>query len=109
MSATFSTVLGPQSHQVSVEKVRALHSVHLTKFAKDGDPLKATRTEVHALLQLDCPFPGEECVTDEHRVRCDVERAMDPNHTSAHHWLQKNHGKALWAETDRLVAEAGVK
>jgi hypothetical protein len=29
--------------------------------------------------------------------------------TDVHHWAQMQHGKALWEEADKLVAEAGVK
>lgn len=111
MSGVVKTVLGEHPHKVSVDQVRAIHAAQAARFASvpDANVMTATRTEVHAALQLECPFPPPEAVTDEHRVRSDVERAMDPNHTSAHHWLQKRHGQALWAETERLIAEAGVK
>lgn len=74
-----------------------------------AEVLMGVRSEVYGLLELDSPLPGADAVRDEHRIEADKARALDPHFTSAHHWLQKLHASSLWAQVDRLVAEAGVK
>jgi hypothetical protein len=37
------------------------------------------------------------------------ERVIPVTIKDAHHFVQYEHGKALWEDTDRLVAQAGVK
>ena len=56
------------------------------------DLIQATRTEVHAAMQLETPAPAR----------------LDGEDPDDHHMRQKAYGKALWKETDRLIAEAGV-
>lgn len=49
-------------------------------------------------------------VTEEqHEAHGRAKATRDPDHVTtkdAHHFVQKEHGKALWTETDRLVGEA---
>lgn len=87
-------------HTLTVDDVKALHAKEFEKHERDqrkhGDlsldeaMLRATRTMVHAALHLQLPTPPAE--PDE-----------DPDDT---HARQKAHGKALWKEVDRLIAEA---
>jgi hypothetical protein len=96
---------------------------------------QGTRTLVHELLQEQCPLPvllpppsrdfaphevvarDAETATRKVAVALQVSDAdilesekarsgPDGNHRDAVHYVQKKHGKALWAETDRLVNEA---
>jgi len=85
---------------VNTDDVKKIYAAELMKHERDkrdhGDvPLKdalirATRTKVHEQLHLESPTPPPE-------------KGEDPDDT---YYRQKKHGKALWAETDRLVAEA---
>ena len=90
------------------QDVVALYDAELAKGRSSLEAFQATRTEVHAVLQLEAPAPDVDQVTDAHRVASDIARASDPIHTDAHHWLQKEHGKALWVEADKLVSAAGI-
>jgi hypothetical protein len=47
-------------------------------------------------------------VTDAEVMASEKARVKDPSHTDAHHYVQKEHGKALWAEADRLILAAGI-
>ena len=96
---------------------------------------QGTRTEVHALLQeqVPCPYrlapPARAYAPHEGKLRnqniadrkatliasipdalvLESERARsgpDGGHVDAVHYVQKQHGKALWVEADRLVVEA---
>jgi hypothetical protein len=97
---------------------------------------QGTRTAVHELLQEQCPQPyalpppsrafhptegaarnadiaarkaaliasiPDELIIESERARVD---STDGGHRDAVHYVQKKHGKALWAETDRLVIDA---
>lgn len=88
------------AHALTVADVKALHATERMKHERDkrehGDlsldeaMIRATRTAVHAALHLQMPTPP-------------AEKDEDPDDT---HMKQKSHGKALWKEVDRLVAEA---
>jgi hypothetical protein len=93
---------------VTVNDVQRIRDEHVALGRTPSEVVMGTRTAVHALLQLEHPFPGPDQVTDAHRIASDRARALDPNHTDAHHWLQKEHGKALWKQADALCREAGV-
>lgn len=88
-------------HTVTKEQVLALHAEHVAFKSSGALPLagvrpagwnarQSTRTEVHALIHLQCPTPTFDASADPDDV----------------HHEQKKHGKALWIETDRLVTEA---
>ena len=108
--AKFKTRVGTEcTHLVAVDQVKSLYQEILAnRKGNVTEAVQGLRTELSGLIQLDCPPPGPDEVTDEHRVLSDKDREVDPNHTSAHHWLQKQHGKAIWEEVDRLVAQAGL-
>jgi hypothetical protein len=79
-------------HYVTQEIITALHNAHLEKYKNDpsADAVKATRTEVYALLQIQVPVPKGKDGDDPDEV-----------------WvMQKKHGKLLWAETDKIVNDA---
>ena len=69
---------------------------------------QGVRTELSGLLELACPLPAESDVRVEHHAEADAFKRTDPNHTTTHHYIQKRHAMAIWAEVDRLVAEAGL-
>ncbi len=85
--------------KLTAEEVRALYDKEVEKHARDkrqhgplderSAMLRATKTLVHAALQLE--FPTEGPGKDE-----------DPDDV---HVRQKAHGKALWRETERLVGD----
>jgi hypothetical protein len=115
-------------HSVTPDRVRELHKAHLARYSP-ADARQATRTEVHALLQLECPPPYHDrpahlpqdgllshAQTREYRDHqrsqpTDQEcldfaraRSKDPCVEDPHHHAQKRHGIALWRETDRLIS-----
>lgn len=87
-------------HTLTSDDVLALYQNEVSKHERDGRKhghlsvddamLRATRTMVHAKLQEQLPPPPPV-------------RGEDPDET---HAKQKAHGKRLWAETDRLIADA---
>jgi len=113
-----------------------LRTIYLAQAARYQGPdvLKATRTEVHAALQLRYPppysdhpphlpkqtsasraFTREEAeeirsfqrmkVTDAEHLEFSKTRSAHPYIVDAHHYVQWKHGIALWAETDRLMQQ----
>jgi hypothetical protein len=93
---------------VTVNDVQRIRDEHVSLGRTPEEVVMGTRTAVHALLQLEQPFPGDDEVTDEHRIAADHARARDPHLGGAHHWLQKQHGTKLWERTDELCRQAGV-
>lgn len=114
-----------------VAEVHAIHQSEIEKYGAGADAFKGLRTEVNAALQLKNPPPhthdpkdavgrltpeardalhdaSRQGVSDVHRILSDHARQLDPNHSDAHHFVQKLQGMALWKETDRLIAEAGI-
>lgn len=116
-------------------EVLAIYDACSGRFASDGPEcvLSATRTEVHAALQLESPPPYSErpehvppegrmnhhhreaihehqrsLPTDAEVIASERARARDPGHRDAHHYVQKKHQMDLWAKTDLLLKEAGV-
>jgi hypothetical protein len=108
MTTTVQTPAGAISHEVTVADVLAIHKEAVERYGAGRDALQGTRSKLSELLQSQCPPPGPELVTDAHRIAADKAKKADPNHTDAHHWLQKQHGMALWRENDRLILAAGV-
>ena len=117
--------------RLSPSEVQAIYAAEVAKYGPGRDAFQGTRTQVSAALQLKNPPPHalpsaaasihvsrgtrdaqhDECrsqVTDAHALLSERARALDPNHTDAHHFVQKLHGSALWREVDRCMAEAGI-
>jgi hypothetical protein len=134
---SFETPAGTVSYDLSVFEVRAVaHNVSLRDLSQ-SDKMRAMRSELKALLQSKCfppgrtPSPGGIPGTPEHMTRAaraeelasirseitvehikaaDAARALDRNDSlDAHHWLQKEHGKALWKEVDKIIGQLGIK
>lgn len=94
------------NHSITIELVRELHAAEVVKHQRDNRShgslsveeamVRATRTKVHELLQEQVPIPPLPPVFD----------ADDPDEVYFH---QKQHGKRLWQETDKLMLEAGFK
>lgn len=132
MSISIATPAGGVTHELTIDDVSRIHAGCIARGRTSIEAFQGTRTELHENLQASCPFPlsskpeemnnrvvtpeerdslvaaQRDMVSDEHRIASDRARAKDPTHVDAHHWLQKEHGKALWAEADRLLALAGV-
>lgn len=109
MTTTLKTPAGDVTHSITVEDVKRLWvEIQTRPGLSPVDAYKGLKAEVKASLNIACPHQPPEAVTDAHRIQSDIERKKDPYHTDAHHWLQKKHSMALWAETDRLVAAAGI-
>lgn len=117
--------------RLTVDEVRAIYAGEVAKYGAGRDAFQGTRTQVSAALQLKNPAPhthepehaagaltedardklherSRAGVSDAHRLLSDHARQLDPNHTDAHHFVQKLHGTALWREVDRAIAEAGI-
>jgi hypothetical protein len=90
---------------------------------------QATRTEVHALLQAQClppyhapPTSGRVTRKESEALKSSLRASVtEEDHDAfararaaggdmpaqdAHHHAQREHGKALWVEADRLVDDA---
>jgi len=121
---------------IMVKEIQEIYQAGLKKGLTAEEALRETRTLVHAKLQLDNPPPYSDHpghlpkdrpgkfshsemkeihahqhaqVTDEERLASEKAReGIDGNHVNAHHYVQKEHGKSLWKETDRLVQSAGL-
>ena len=102
------TPAGDVQHPLTTEDVRKLWAQVQARGLSAEDARKGLKAEVKAALNIACPHPPPEAVTDAHRIASDLARRADPYHTDAHHWLQKQHGLALWAEAERLIAAAGI-
>ena len=118
---------------LTIEEARAIYMAQIARY-QGTDALKATRTEIHAALQLRNPppysdhpphlpkqvsesraFTREEAeeirahqrmqVTDAEHLEFSKSRAEHPYILDAHHYVQWKHGKALWVEADRLLAQ----
>lgn len=121
--------------KIDEKKVLEMYQALLARYSPE-DAFKALRTEVHAALQLEKPFPYSkrpehlnvermlthaevreihlhmrEKVTEKEYIASEKARAKGGDHRDAHHHVQKLHGIALWEEADKLVASAlkGVK
>jgi hypothetical protein len=117
--------------RLTVDEVRAIYAAEVEKYGAGRDAARGTRVEVSAALQQRNPPPFSHDVkrasgaltateraelhdevrvqvSDAHRILSDHARVLDPNHTDAHHFVQKLHGIALWREVDRAIAEAGI-
>jgi len=127
---TVKTPAGDVSHNMTVEDVRALYKTIRDRLATAEPPatvgpkfagrsalvepelsrcaMQGLKAEIKAALNVACPAPDPDAVTDAHRIQSDKDRAKDPYHSDAHHWIQKKHSMALWAETERLIAAAGI-
>lgn len=77
---------------VGKPEVLAVYKAEVAKGKSPKEARQATRTEVHALLQLEQPFPER----------------VDGDDTDDHWMRQKTHGKKLWKAADKLVADAGI-
>lgn len=87
------------STKLTAAEVHALYDQEVQKHVRDkrvhgplddrAAMLRATRTTVHAALQLEFPTEGPA-------------KGEDPDDV---HARQKAHGKQLWRESDRLVVE----
>jgi len=77
---------------VGKAEVLAVYKAEVAKGKSPKEARQATRTEVHALLQLEQPFP----------------KASDGDDADDLWAIQKTHGKKLWKITDKLVSEAGI-
>ena len=94
---------------VTKEDVLRLRDDLMARGRTGSDVLMGLRAELYALLELESPLPGEDAVTDQHRIDADKARKHDKHFTSAHHYIQKVHATGLWQRVDQLVAEAGVR
>ena len=123
-------------HTVTTDFVKATYARLASRGPKDA--FMGLRTEVHEALQAQLPPPYSDhpahlpkedgrkftaaeqaeihefmrsSVTDAEIIAFDRARAKDRDHRltqDAHHFVQKEHGKALWAEADRLIKAAGI-
>lgn len=93
---------------LTADEIKTLRDELVARGRVGHEVTMGLRTEVHARLQLAAPFPTPADVTDDHRIAADHAKQSDPQIKDALHWLQKQHGMALWKETDRLIAAAGV-
>ena len=126
--------MGQITHTLTTDDVKAIHD--RLKHRGPRDAYLGTRTEVHEALQAQCPpqytsFPDHlpmdrhakftraelaeihahqrAQVTDAEILASERARAgVDGDHRDAHHYVQKQHGIALWKEADRLIAAAGI-
>jgi hypothetical protein len=119
---------------LTVSEVKAIHEREAERYAGE-DLVKATRVEVHAELQTRNPPPLSDFpkhvekdrrapvdanervqiqrhqraqVTDAQHIAFSKIRAEHPYILDGHHYVQWEHGKALWTETDKLLAAAGI-
>jgi hypothetical protein len=96
--------------------------VHLELQHRNPMPCSALTPAMVAARERRMPLTVEEReeqaryqssqVTDEQHLTFSRAKMSDPNHKEtlhAHHYVQKEHGKALWEETDRLVALVKAK
>lgn len=122
---------------MNIEDVKAIYAAQVARYGRGPDAVQATRTEVHAALQIEKPLPYssapkhipvgqrmlshaeatevrlhqidqiDEAAFDEAAramaLESDRTRPRDPQH-----YHQREHGRALWEETDDLCREAGV-
>lgn len=112
---------------ITFEEARAIYDACAKRY-KGDDIAKATRTEIHAALQLANPAPYSDVPShltkksalshDERQVVLEHQRSQpndeecidfarnrgsQPHVVDAHHWVQMKHGEALWEEADRLL------
>jgi len=132
------TITTADVQRIFSEESAATYTNHLGDFTKTrAEALQGTRTRVHELLQEQVPCsyqadpPSKEemsAVGEKRNILIAARRAKlsmsipdslvleserarngpDGTHKDAVHYVQKLHGKALWAEADRLVAVAGL-
>jgi hypothetical protein len=118
-------------NKVPLEQVRSLYAKMVSENGPGRVALQGLRVEVSAAIQALNPPPhthdpedaagslteeerdalheaSAEGVADHHRTLADRARRLDPNHSDAHHFVQKLHGTAVWREVDRVIAEAGI-
>jgi hypothetical protein len=122
-------------HTVTAADVKRIHAANVARGKTPAEARQGARTEVHELLQAQLPVPYplpartktfaaadtaardadlanrtkamQSQVTDAEILASERARGgADATHRDAHHWVQKQHGIALWQETDRLIAEA---
>lgn len=123
---------------MNIDQVKAIFAAAVARYGAGKDAIQATRTEVHAALQIEKPLPfseaAPECAAKHGKLHTHAEAELNRIHqvnqitdeeltvaaraialepaahraTSVHHYFQREHGRALWEETDALCREAGV-
>jgi hypothetical protein len=115
-------------------EVKAIQTREAKRYS-GRDLYNATRTEVHAELQLRNPPPHSDFpkhidrdrreplspeeklavqrhqraqISDAHHIEFSKIRGEHPYILDGHHYVQWKHGKTLWEETDRLLAAVGI-
>ena len=120
------------THTVTKADVVRVHAEEVSRGKSPEDARAGTRTVIQAMLHLQLPSPCSDVptalvgklsldpaeracvkshqlaqVTTEDMIASEKARSgVDGTHRDAHHFMQKEHQKNLWVETDRLVTEA---